>query len=355
MFSDIKLREKTIKIKTGGLEIGGNAPILVETMVKKKTTDVEQVVSQINNVARIGCDIIRIAIPDEPSVSVLSEIVSASMIPIVADVHFVPRFALYAIDAGVSGVRLNPGNIKDKGAIREIAEEAKRKSCHIRVGVNAGSISEDVKKRFGGITEEAMVYSAQTHISILEDEGFNDIVVSLKAYDVIFTLKTNLLFSKHYSYPLHIGITEAGYGVRGIARSSVGLALILNTGLGSSIRVSLTGEPEDEIEVGYEILRSLGLRKRGMEFVSCPMCGRCRVDFFTIVQDAFTKLKKIDTNLRVAIMGCEVNGPGEAREADIGLAFGKGSAVLFMKGELIERVAQDMAIKTLIEKITGMI
>jgi (E)-4-hydroxy-3-methylbut-2-enyl-diphosphate synthase len=355
MFSDIKLREKTIKIETGGLEIGGNAPILVETMVKKKTSDIDGVILQIKSVAEIGCDIVRIAIPDEPSLSVLPEIVKKSLLPVVADIHFIPKFALSAIDAGVLGVRLNPGNIKNKDAIREIAQEAKRKSCHIRVGVNAGSLSDEVKSRFGGITEEAMVYSAESHIGILEDEGFTNIVVSLKAYDVGLTLRANLAFAGKYTYPLHIGITEAGYGVRAVARSSAGLALILNAGLGNTIRVSLTGEPEDEVEAGYEILRSLDLRRRGLEFVSCPMCGRCKVDFLTIVKDAFSELKKIDADIRVAIMGCEVNGPGEAKDADIGLAFGKGSAVLFIKGELVEKVSEDVAVKTLIKKIANMI
>ncbi|MGQ9705700.1 MAG: flavodoxin-dependent (E)-4-hydroxy-3-methylbut-2-enyl-diphosphate synthase [bacterium] len=355
MFSDINLREKTLKIRTGGLEIGGDSPILVETMVKKKTTDVEGVIEQINNVARIGCDIIRIAVLDSSSASVLPEIVQRSILPIVADIHFIPKFALSAIDSGVSGIRLNPGNIKDKGAIREITREAKRKYCHIRVGVNAGSISDEVRNRYGGITSEAMVYSAQTYIDILEDENFIDIITSLKAYDINITLEANLIFAKNYSYPLHIGVTEAGYGVMGVARSSVGLALILRAGIGNTIRVSLTGEPEDEVEVGYEVLRALGLRKRGLEFISCPMCGRCRVDFIRIVRNAYNGLKGIDKNIRVAIMGCEVNGPGEAKEADIGLAFGKRSAILFERGELIGRVEEDMAIKTLINKIGDMI
>ena len=355
MCSNRLARHNTRKLLIGDVGIGGDSPIIVETMTKTPTIDVEATLAQIKSVADIGCKLVRVAVPDKDTLSVLPEVVAGSPIPVVFDIQFIPEYAISAIEAGASGVRLNPGNIRDIGAVREIAQLAKERCVHIRVGVNAGSLANEIKNRFGGITPEAMVYSAETHIGILEEENFSNIVVSLKAYDIHITLNANRLFSERYDYPLHIGITEAGYGSEGVVRSSVGLALILNSGIGNSIRVSLTGEPEDEIRIGYSILCSLGLMKRGIEFVSCPMCARCRVDYLSIVRDAYSMLRNIDKPLRVAIMGCEVNGPGEAREADIGLAFGKGKAVLFIKGEVVESMDEDIAISTLIERIKDMV
>jgi (E)-4-hydroxy-3-methylbut-2-enyl-diphosphate synthase len=347
----MKPRRKTRKIFVGGTPIGGKHPIVVQSMTKTDTADVRTTVKQIRSLESSGCEIIRLAVPDANAAGALRKIKEGITIPMIADIHFDWRLALEAVRQGVDGLRINPGNIGSPWKIKEVVTAAGDRGIPIRIGVNAGSLENDLLKKHGHPAPEALVESAGRHIGILEKFNFTNIKVSLKASDVVTTVQAYRLFSKKYDYPLHIGISEAGPPSQGIIKSSVGLGILLSEGIGDTIRVSLTAPPEEEIRVAYTILGSLGLRKRGVNLISCPTCGRCRINLRELVGKVEKKIKKIDKPLTIAVMGCVVNGPGEAREADIGIAGGKGRGILFRKGEIVKRVNENQLLNELLREI----
>lgn len=344
-------RRKTKTVYVGDVPIGGKNPVVVQSMTKTDTADVKSTVKQIKSLEATGCEIIRLAVPHKKAVEALGKIKGSTRIPMIADIHFNWRLALGAIKEGVDGLRINPGNIGARWKIKEVVSAAKDKGIPIRVGVNAGSLEKDLLKKYKHPTPEALVESAGKHIQILEDFGFNEIKVSLKASDVLKTVEAYRLFSHRYTYPLHIGISEAGPPPTGTIKSSVGLGILLSEGIGDTIRVSLTAEPEEEVRVAYGILRSLGLRKRGIDIVSCPTCGRCNIDLRGLVTKVEKKLEGIDKPLTIAVMGCVVNGPGEAREADFGIAGGAKRGIIFKKGEIVKTVRENALLDALIEEI----
>jgi (E)-4-hydroxy-3-methylbut-2-enyl-diphosphate synthase len=333
-------RRKTRQISIGPLKIGGDAPISIQSMTKTDTRDIRKTVEQIRRLERAACEIVRVAVVDEEAARAIAEIKKRIQIPIIADIHFHYRLALKAMESGADGIRLNPGNIGGRDRLKTIVINAKDRSIPIRIGVNAGSLERDLLKRFGGATAEAMVSSALRTIEWMEDLGFQQIKVSLKASDVLRTVEAYRLFSKTTDYPLHLGITEAGRGRGAIVKSSIGIGLLLSEGIGDTLRVSLTGDPVEEVRVGYEILRALKIRQRGVEIISCPICGRCEVDLKHLVEKVEKGVQKISQPITIAIMGCVVNGPGEAKEADIGIAGGKGVGVLFKKGRVVKKVRE---------------
>ena len=322
------VRKKTREIWIGPIKIGGDAPISVQSMTKTDTLDIRKTVRQIRRLEEAGCEIVRVAVVNEESAHAIAEIKKRIKIPLIADIHFHYRLALKAMESGADGLRINPGNIGGRDRLKTIVIEAKDRSIPIRIGVNAGSLEKDLLKRFGGATAEAMVSSALRTIEWMEDLGFHQIKVSLKASDVPRTLEAYRLFSEKSDYPLHLGITEAGRGSGAIVKSSIGIGLLLSEGIGDTLRVSLTGDPMEEVKVGYEILRALKIRQRGVEIISCPTCGRCEIDLNRLVKRVEKNVQKISKPLTVAIMGCVVNGPGEAKEADIGIAGGTGGSPL---------------------------
>lgn len=328
-------RRNTRQIKIGGVPIGGGAPIVVQSMTKTLTRDVQATIKQIQKLEEVGCEIVRVAVPDDESVKALRPIKKNTSIPLIADIHFDYKLALASLKCGVDGLRLNPGNIGSKEKVKKVVQAAKSEGIPIRIGVNSGSLEKDLLKQYGGATPEAMVKSALRHIQILEDLDFFLMKISLKASDVGRTLESYRLLAKKVDYPFHAGITEAGSLIRGTIKSSVGLALLLNQGLADTIRVSLTALPEEEVRIGFLILASLGLRSYGPNIISCPICGRCQVDLFDIAEKIEGELSLLKENIDVAVMGCMVNGPGEAKEADIGLACGKGKGAVFKKGSLL--------------------
>lgn len=347
----MKVRKKTKTIFVGNVPVGGKNPIVVQSMTKTDTADVKSTVRQIQSLEHSGCEIIRIAVPDMNAASALSRIKKSITIPMIADIHFDWRLALVAIEQGVDGLRINPGNIGAKWKIKEVVAAAGDKSIPIRIGVNAGSLEKDLLQRYGHPTPEALVESAGRHIHMLEELHFTNIKVSLKASDVLKTVEAYRQFSKRYRYPLHIGISEAGPPSTGIIKSSVGLGILLSEGIGDTIRVSLTAEPEEEVRVAYAILGSLGLRKKGVNIISCPTCGRCKIDLMRLVAKVENKLKCLDKPVTIAVMGCVVNGPGEAREADFGIAGGKGRGILFKKGEIVKKVKEEELLDVLLKEI----
>lgn len=344
-------RKKTREIFIGSLKIGGNAPIVVQSMTKTDTRDIKKTIGQIKRLEEVGCELVRVAVVDEEASNAIKDIKKEIKIPLIADIHFNHKLALIAIEAGANGLRINPGNIGGRGRLKEIILKAKEHSIPIRIGVNAGSLEREILRHFGGATPEAMVESALKTIGWMEDLNFHLIKVSLKASDVLRTIKAYREFSKRSDYPLHLGITEAGLGRSGIIKSSIGIGILLNEGIGDTIRVSLTGDPVEEVLVGYEILRSLRIRERGVEIISCPTCGRCEVNLTQVVKEIEKRIQKIEIPMTVAIMGCVVNGPGEAKEADIGIAGGKGVGVLFRKGEVIRRVKENDFVSVLLKEI----
>lgn len=333
-------RRKTRQISIGSVRIGGNAPISVQSMTNTDTKDIRRTVRQVQRLSEAGCEIIRVAVVDEEAARAIREIKRKIQIPLIADIHFNYRLALKAMEAGADGLRINPGNIGGKDRLKLVIEEAKSRSVPVRAGVNAGSLEKDLLKRFGGPTPEAMVESALRTVDWMEDRGFRLIKVSLKASDVTRTIEAYRLFSKKSDYPLHLGVTEAGMGAGAIVKSSIGIGFLLREGIGDTLRVSLTGDPTDEVRVGFEILRALRIRQRGVEIISCPTCGRCQVDLTSLVKRVEREVRKISQPLTVAIMGCVVNGPGEAKEADVGIAGGKGTGVLFRKGTVVRKVKE---------------
>jgi (E)-4-hydroxy-3-methylbut-2-enyl-diphosphate synthase len=347
-------RRKTRQISVGSLKIGGDAPIFVQSMTKTDTRDVRRTIQEIRRLEEAGCEIVRVAVVDEGAACAISEIRKSIRIPLIADIHFHYRLALRAMESGADGIRINPGNIGGRDRLKAIVLSAKDRGIPIRIGVNAGSLEKDLLKRFGGATAEAMVASALRTIEWMEDLGFQHIKVSLKASDVPRTLEAYRLFSEKTNYPLHLGITEAGMGSNAIVKSSLGIGLLLNEGIGDTLRVSLTGDPVEEVKVGYEILRALKIRQRGVEIISCPTCGRCEIDLHRLVERVEKNVQKISKPLTVAIMGCVVNGPGEAMEADIGIAGGKGMGVLFRKGRVVRKVKEKDFTNVLLSEIYGM-
>lgn len=341
----------TRKIFVGNVSIGGDSPIRVQTMTKTDTSDVKATLRQIRALKKAGCEIIRVAVPDMDAAHALETLTSASPLPVIADVHFDWRLAIEAVKRGASGLRINPGNIGVRWKLKEVVNALIERGIPLRVGVNAGSLEKDLLKKYGHPTPHALVESAERHISMLEDMGFGDIKVSLKASNVLSTIEAYRVFSKRHNYPLHIGISEAGPSFSGIIKSSVGLGILLSEGIGDTIRVSLTAEPIEEVRTAYEILRSLRLRERGPEIVSCPTCGRCKIDLKGLVQKVEKRLKGIETPFVVAVMGCVVNGPGEAREADIGIAAGKGTGILFKSGRIIKRLKEKDLLDELMREI----
>ena len=344
-------RQDTKKIHVGGVPVGGGSPIAVQSMTKTDTRDASKTLRQIRALKAAGCEIIRLAVPDMEAAVSLGKITSPSPLPVIADIHFDWRLALEAIRQGISGIRINPGNIGAKWKIKEVIEALKDKNIPLRVGVNAGSLEKDLLVKYGHPVPAALVESAERHISLLEDMGFSNIKISLKASNVPATAGAYRLFAKKHRYPLHVGISEAGPEFTGLIKSSVGLGIILAEGIGDTIRVSLTTDPVKEVRAAYEILKSLGLRQKGVELISCPTCGRCGVDLRGLAAKVEKKLQKIDKPLKVAVMGCAVNGPGEAREADVGIAAGKKEGLLFKSGRVIRKVKESEMLKELMKEI----
>lgn len=345
-------RRKTRPIQIGEITVGGNAPISVQSMTNTRTDNVQATVEQIKQLLTAGCDIVRVAVPDINAAEAISSIKSLVDVPLIADIHFDYRLALTAMERGVNGLRLNPGNMGDHEHVTAVVKEAKKRQIPIRIGVNAGSISKELLAKHGGHpTPEAMVESALSHIRILEKLNFNDIKISLKAHDVPLTIRAYQLMSETVDYPLHLGITEAGTIRSGVIKSAVGIGALLAQGIGDTLRVSLTGDPVEEVRVANEILKSLGLRQYGPTLVSCPTCGRCQINLVDIAEMVDDKLKSFKNPITIAVMGCVVNGPGEAKEADVGIAGGKGEGLLFRKGEIIRKVPESELVTALFAEI----
>jgi len=344
-------RRITRQIHIGPVAVGGNAPVSVQSMTNTKTQDALATLEQIHKLADAGCDIIRCAVPDIAAAVALRDIVKRSPIPVIADIHFDYRLALQAIGSGVHGLRLNPGNIGGNEKVRAVVDAAKPKNIPIRIGVNAGSLPKDLLDKYGHPTAEALVEAAWRHIHILEDMDYRNIKVSLKCHDVPLTLAAYRLLASQCDYPLHVGITEAGTVNSGIIKSAVGIGTLLAEGIGDTIRVSLTGNPVNEVKAGFEILKSLGLRSYGPTLISCPTCGRTSIDLEKLATTVEARLAGIKEPISVAVMGCIVNGPGEAREADVGIAGGKGEGLVFRKGQVLKKVSEDRLVNELFIEI----
>lgn len=345
------MRRTTRQLRLGDVLIGGKAPISVQSMTNTPTNDVETTIKQIRELAAVGCDIIRCAVPDMDAAHAIKAIVEQSPIPVIADIHFDYKLALAVIDAGVHGLRLNPGNIGGRENVVAVVEAAKLKNIPIRIGVNAGSLPKDLLEKYGRPTPEALVEAAWRHIHILEELDYKNIKISLKAHDVPLTLEAYRLLASQCDYPLHVGITEAGTVNSGIIKSAVGIGTLLAEGIGDTIRVSLTGNPVNEVKVAYNILKALGLREYGPTLISCPTCGRTKISLEKLALEVERRLEKISEPITVAVMGCVVNGPGEAREADIGIAGGIGEGLIFRKGEVLKKVSEDKIIDELFKEI----
>jgi (E)-4-hydroxy-3-methylbut-2-enyl-diphosphate synthase len=348
-----KIAERRVsrQIRVGSVLVGGNAPISVQSMTTTKTADVNATLQQIAELTASGCQIVRVAVPDTDDAEALPAIAKKSQIPVIADIHFQPKYVFAAIDAGCAAVRVNPGNIKkfdDK--VGEIARAAKGAGIPIRIGVNAGSLDKRLMEKYGRATPEALVESALWECSLFEEHGYRDIKISVKHNDPVIMVKAYRLLAAQCDYPLHLGVTEAGPTFQGTIKSAVAFGALLAEGIGDTIRVSLSAPPVEEVKVGNAILESLGLRKRGLEIVSCPSCGRAEVDVYTLAEKVQAGLEGMTVPLRVAVMGCIVNGPGEAREADLGVASGKGKGQIFVRGEVIKVVPESQIVETLIEE-----
>lgn len=348
-------RNKTKTIQIGDRVIGGGNPILIQSMCNTKTEDVEATVSQIHRLEQAGCDIIRVAVPTMEAAAALSSIKKQIHIPLVADIHFDYRLAIAAMENGADKIRINPGNIGDRDKVKAVVDKAREYAVPIRVGVNSGSLEKPLLEKYGGVTAEGIVESALDKVGLIEDMGYDNLVISIKSSDVMMCVKAHELIAARTDYPLHVGITEAGTLASGNIKSSVGLGIILHEGIGDTIRVSLTGEPVEEVKTAKLILRTLGLRKGGVEVVSCPTCGRTRIDLIGLANQVETMAAEFDDlNVKVAVMGCVVNGPGEAREADIGIAGGVGEGLLIKKGEIIRKVPEGELLSVLRAELEAM-
>lgn len=340
-------------IRIGSVLIGGGAPVVVQSMTNTDTRDPESTLDQIHALARAGCELARVAVPDEKAVAALPRICASSPIPVIADIHFSSGLAVASLEAGVAALRINPGNIGGRTKVDRVVDAARAHGACIRIGVNAGSLEKPLLERYGGPTPEAMVESALTHARMLEQRNFSAIKISLKSSSVPATLAAYRLLAGRCGYPLHTGITEAGTLLRGAVKSAVGLGILLAEGLGDTIRVSLTHDPVREVEVAWQILSALGLRQRGPEIISCPTCGRTEIDLIGLAEAVEERLRGMRDVFTVAVMGCVVNGPGEAREADVGIAGGRGRGVLFRKGEVVRRVSggREVLLEALMEEV----
>lgn len=347
-------RKKTKPVQVGSVMIGGGASIIVQSMTNTDTRDVAKTLIQIQALAAAGCEIVRLAVLDEESAEALKEIAASSPLPVIADIHFDYRLALRAVEQGIHGLRLNPGNIGARWKVQEVVRAVKEQQIPIRIGVNAGSLDKELLEKYGGPTAIGMVESALGHIHLLEDEGYDKIKVSLKASSVPLMLEAYRKMAEVVDYPLHLGVTEAGTVRSGMVKSAIGIGALLSEGIGDTIRVSLTGDPVREIPVALEILRVLGLRQHDVDLISCPTCGRTQVDLALLaekVDERLLQLPPLDKPLKVAVMGCAVNGPGEAREADFGIAGGKGMGLLFRKGEIVANLPEDELLPALLHEI----
>jgi (E)-4-hydroxy-3-methylbut-2-enyl-diphosphate synthase len=341
---------KSRQITLGGVKIGGGAPISVQSMTNTDTRDASATVSQIKRLEEAGCEIVRVGVPDETAAHAIANIKPQIAIPLIADIHFDYRLALIALTEGADGLRINPGNIGARWKVEEVVKSARDRGAPIRIGVNAGSLDRELLSKYGGPTAQAMADSALSHLRILEELGFFETKVSLKASNVPLTVEAHRLLADKVDYPFHIGISEAGTKWAGTIKSAVGIGILLYDGIGDTVRVSLTDDPVEEVKAGYEILKSLRLREAGPELISCPTCSRCEIDLISIATDVERELRKMKKNIRVAVMGCVVNGPGEAREADIGLAGGKGVGLIFRKGEIVRKVKESELREALLEE-----
>ena len=347
-------RRETRKIRIKNIYVGGDSRITVQSMTNTDTRDVEATLNQTRALMVAGCDIIRCAVPDMEAAEALKDITRQLPIPVVADIHFDYRLALKSIENGISKLRINPGNIGGKDRVKLLAEACNDKGIPIRIGVNSGSLEKDILEKYGRVTPEGLVESAMRNVELLEDANFRDIIISIKSSDVLTMMNSYRLLSKAVDYPLHLGVTEAGTPWRGTIKSAIGIGGLLSEGIGDTIRVSLTGDSIEEIKAGREILKATGHLKKGIEFVSCPTCGRTQIDLIGIANQVEEALKDSKKHIKVAVMGCVVNGPGEAREADIGIAGGNGMGLIFKKGLIIKKVKEEELVQALLEEIEKM-
>ncbi len=344
-------RRKSRKVKVGNIYVGGDAPITVQSMTTTRTKNIAETLKQIEKLYDAGCDIVRCAVLDMEDAESLGEITRRSPIPVVADIHFDYRLALKAIENGVSALRINPGNIGSVDRIKVVKEACSKKQIPIRIGVNSGSLEKDILEKYGLPTAEGLVESALRHVKILGDLDFHDIVISIKSSNVQMMIECYRLIAEKCDYPLHLGVTEAGTVQKGTIKSSIGIGTLLSEGIGDTIRVSLTSDPVNEIKVGNEILKALGLKKKGIEFISCPTCGRTQINLIKIAEEVEKRLENCKKDIKIAVMGCVVNGPGEARECDLGIAGGIGEGIIFKKGEIIKKVKEEELIDALMEEV----
>ncbi|HIU01758.1 MAG TPA: flavodoxin-dependent (E)-4-hydroxy-3-methylbut-2-enyl-diphosphate synthase [Candidatus Onthocola gallistercoris] len=344
-------RDHTKTVDIGGVKIGGGHPIAIQSMCNTKTEDVQATVAQILALEAAGCDIIRVAVPTMEAAKALKEIKKQIHIPLVADIHFDYRLAIGAIENGADKIRINPGNIGSRDRVQAVVDAAKERGIPIRVGVNSGSLEKPIIEKYGHVTAEGIVESALDKVRLIESMGYDNLVISIKSSDVMMCVRAHELIARETDHPLHVGITEAGTLISGNIKSSIGLALILGQGIGDTIRVSLTGDPLEEIKSAKLILRTLGLRKGGIEVVSCPTCGRTSIDLIGLANRVETMVQQFDLDIKVAVMGCVVNGPGEAKEADIGIAGGKGEGLLIKKGEILRKVPEDQLLDVLYNEL----
>ncbi|MDQ7822676.1 MAG: flavodoxin-dependent (E)-4-hydroxy-3-methylbut-2-enyl-diphosphate synthase [Candidatus Eremiobacteraeota bacterium] len=348
-------RRESRTVYVRGVPIGGGAPVLVQSMTKTPTHEVEATLDQIHSLAAEGCELVRVAVPDMKAARALGEIISRSSIPVVADIHFDWRLALEALERGVHKLRLNPGNFPHKEHLAGIVKRARERGVPIRIGVNEGSLEKALIRKHGGITAEALAESALLEVKRLEALDFTEIVISVKCFDIALLLEVHELLAQRSPYPFHIGVTEAGAAMAGLVRSALGIGSLLMRGIGDTVRVSLTSTPLDEVKVAYEILKALGLRKRGATIVSCPTCGRTQIDIPRLVRDLEERLHAMaPMEVKIAVMGCVVNGPGEARQADIGIAGGKGEGALFRGGKIVRKVKENHLIAALMEELESL-
>ena len=346
-------RDNTRVIQIGNRKIGGGNPVLIQSMTNTRTEDVESTVAQILQLERVGCDIIRCAVPTMEAAKAFSEIKKQIHIPLVADIHFDYKLAIAAMENGADKIRINPGNIGDKDRVKVVIDVAKSRNIPIRVGVNSGSLEKYLVEKYHGVTAEGIVESALDKVKMIEDMGYDNLVISIKSSDVLMCIKAHELIAKQSNYPLHVGITESGTIYSGNIKSSVGLGAILSQGIGDTIRVSLTGDPAEEIKTAKLVLKTLGLRKGGIEVVSCPTCGRTRIDLITLANQVEAMVQDFDLDIKVAVMGCVVNGPGEAKGADIGIAGGVSEGLLIKNGEIIKKIPEDQLLNTLREELSN--
>lgn len=351
MSTDFTMRKKTKKIRVGDIFIGGDSPISIQSMTNTDTRDVQGTINQIKRLEEYGCDIARVAVVDRESAEAISKIKKEIKIPLVADIHFNYQLAIESIKNGVDKVRLNPGNLGDMEKIRVIASLAKEREVPIRIGVNSGSVDKEIISKYNGVTSDGLVESAISYANKLEYFGFDNILYSIKASSVPMTIQAYRKIAESTQYPLHIGITEAGTPSTGRMKAAIAIGTLLSEGIGDTLRVSLTGDHVEEVIAGKEILRALEIRKEGVEFISCPTCGRCQVKLIDIANEVETRLKDINKNIKVAVMGCAVNGPGEAKEADIGIAGGKNEFLLFKKGEVFGKFSENKIVDVLLNEI----